>query len=260
MDIYSGSMQDLQLLRYSRQILLPEIDISGQERLLGASVMILGLGGLGSAAGMYLAAAGMGHLVLVDFDRVDMANLQRQIAHETKDIGRLKAESAAERLEALNPDCRITAIGCRLDSGELTKTMAGVDVVVDASDNFPTRFALNRACYDTKTPLVSGAAMGFRGQVGVFKPGQADSPCYACLYDDHDAAADTCTESGVIAPLVGIIGSVQALETIKLLTATGVPLLGQLLRLDALTMTWTSARIAKDPRCRVCGSPEPVSA
>ena len=260
METYSGSMQDPQLLRYSRQILLPEIDISGQERLLCASVMILGLGGLGSAAGMYLAAAGIGHLVLVDFDRVDAANLQRQIAHGTKDIGRLKVESAAERLEALNPDCRITAIGCRLDSGELTKTMAGVDAVVDASDNFPTRFALNRACYETKTPLVSGAAMGFAGQVGVFKPGQADSPCYACLYDDHDAAADTCTESGVIAPLVGIIGSVQALETIKLLTATGVPLLGRLLRLDALTMTWTSARIAKDPRCRVCGGPEPVSA
>ncbi|MGH8512034.1 MAG: HesA/MoeB/ThiF family protein [Gammaproteobacteria bacterium] len=253
-------MQDLQLLRYSRQILLPEIDIAGQERLLSASVMILGLGGLGSAAGMYLAAAGLGHLVLVDFDRVDVANLQRQIAHGTKDIGRLKVDSAAVRLQALNPDCRITAIDGRLDSGELTKAMAGVDAVVDASDNFPTRFALNQACYNTKTALVSGAAMGFAGQVGVFKPGQADSPCYACLYNEHDAAADTCTESGVIAPLVGIIGSVQALETIKLLTATGVPLLGRLLRLDALTMTWTSARIAKDPRCRVCGDPEPVPA
>ncbi|MGH8512179.1 MAG: HesA/MoeB/ThiF family protein [Gammaproteobacteria bacterium] len=252
-------MQDPQLLRYSRQILLPEIDIAGQERLLGASVMILGLGGLGSAAGMYLAAAGIGHLVLVDFDRVDVANLQRQIAHGTKDIGRLKVDSAAERLQTLNPDCRITAIGCRLDSGALTTTMAGVGAVVDASDNFPTRFALNRACYKTKTPLISGAAMGFAGQVCVLKPGQADSPCYACLYSEDDAAADTCTEAGVIAPLVGIIGSVQALETIKLLTVTGVPLLGRLLRLDALTMTWTSARIAKDPRCRVCGA-EPVSA
>jgi len=260
METYSGSMQDPQLLRYSRQILLPEIDIAGQERLLGASVMILGLGGLGSAAGMYLTAAGLGHLVLVDFDRVDTANLQRQIAHGTKDIGRLKVESAAERLRALNPDCRITTIDGRLDGGDLAETVARTHAVVDASDNFPTRFALNQACYETKTPLVSGAAMGFAGQVCVFKPGQADSPCYACLYNDHDAAADTCTESGVIAPLVGIIGSVQALETIKLLTATGVPLLGRLLRLDALTMTWTSARIAKDPRCPVCGGPEPVPA
>ena len=259
METYSGSMQDPQLLRYSRQILLPEIDIAGQERLLGATVMILGLGGLGSAAGMYLAAGGIGHLILVDFDRVDVANLQRQIAHSTKDIGRLKVDSAAERLDALNPDCRITTIGCRLDSGELTRTMAGVDAVVDASDNFATRFALNQACYETKTPLVSGAAMGFGGQVGVFKPGQGDSPCYACLYDDHEAAVDTCTESGVIAPLVGIIGSVQALEVIKLLTATGVPLLGRLLRLEALTMTWASARIPKDPRCRVCGGARPVS-
>ncbi|MGH8509756.1 MAG: HesA/MoeB/ThiF family protein [Gammaproteobacteria bacterium] len=252
-------MQDLQLLRYSRQILLPEIDVAGQERLLRASAMILGLGGLGSAAGMYLAAAGIGHLVLVDFDRVDVANLQRQIAHGIKDIGRLKVESAAERLQGLNPDCRITAIGCRLDGGDLAEAVARTHAVVDASDNFPTRFALNQACYETKTPLISGAAMGFAGQVCVLKPGQVDSPCYACLYSDHDADADTCTESGVIAPLVGIIGSVQALETIKVLTVTGVPLLGRLLRLDALTMAWTSARIAKDPHCRVCGGADPVS-
>jgi adenylyltransferase/sulfurtransferase len=245
-------MNDAELLRYSRQILLPEIDIQGQEKLLAARVLIVGLGGLGSPVAMYLAAAGVGRLTLVDFDRVDLSNLQRQIIHETKDIGRLKVESAKERLRRLNPTIEVQAIAGRLENDRLVEEIARVDVVVDASDNFPTRFALNQACLKAGKPLISGAAIRFEGQVTVFHPGQGDSPCYACLYPDVEETPESCTETGVAAPLLGIIGSIQAVEALKLVIGVGESLTGRLVRLDALNMEWTSTRLRKDPACRVC--------
>lgn len=247
-------MRDEELLRYSRQILLPGIDVSGQERLLDATVLILGLGGHGSAASMYLAAAGVGHLVLVDDDRVDLANLQRQIAHATPDLGRLKVDSARERLRTLNPGCRVTPVSNRLSEPTLAEAVSQAAVVVDASDNFPTRFALNRACLKAKRPLVSGAAIRFEGQLSVFDSARGESPCYACLYDEEGPEAEGCVEAGVIAPLVGIIGSLQALEAIKLLTGAGRPLIGRLLHLDGLTMEWRVSTLKRDPDCSTCSA------
>jgi molybdopterin-synthase adenylyltransferase len=241
-----------QLLRYSRHILLPEIDLEGQERLLAATVLIVGLGGLGSAVSLYLAAAGIGHLVVADSDRVDLANLQRQVLYDTGDLGRDKVEAAFERLARLNPECRITPVLCRLADGELGVLTRRCDVVVDASDNFDTRYATNRACLFAGKPLVSGAAVRFEGQVMVLCPGRG--ACYACLYPEiDDLPEERCTDTGVAAPLVGIIGSVQAMEVLKLLTGAGQTLEGRLLRLDALRMTWREARIARDPGCVVCG-------
>ncbi len=247
-------MKDEQLLRYSRQIMLPEIDIEGQQKLLNATVMLIGLGGLGSVVSMYLAAAGVGHLVLVDFDTVELSNLQRQIVHSTKDLNRPKVESARDRLFALNPDCRITIINKQLDSQELLHEIKNVDVVIDGSDNFPTRFAVNQACYINKTPLVSGAAIRFEGQISVFDHRRQDSPCYRCLYNDEEAAAETCSQTGVVAPLLGVIGSMQALEAIKLITDIGDSLIGKLLLFDAMTTEFQSMRFKKDPACPVCGS------
>ena len=247
-------MNDAQLLRYSRQILLPEIDIEGQERLLAATVLIIGLGALGSPVAMYLAAAGVGHLTLADFDRVDLTNLQRQIIHTSHDLERLKVESARERLLSLNPQCRITVLAERLEGDTLFSEVARADVVVDGSDNFATRFDVNEACVKARKPLVSGAVIQFEGQISVFCPGQKDSPCYACLYHDEAMAeAETCTETGVAAPLPGIIGSIQAMEVLKLLTGAGQPLISCLLRLDALAMRWTRSRLERDPNCRICG-------
>lgn len=240
-----------QLLRYSRHILLPEIDLEGQERLLAATVLIVGLGGLGSAVCLYLAAAGIGHLVLADPDRVDLANLQRQVLYDTGDLGRDKVEVAVERLARLNPDCRITPVVCRLADDELGVLARRCDIVVDASDNFDTRYAINRACLCAGKPLVSGAAVRFEGQVMVLCPGRG--ACYACLYPEIADLPERCTDTGVAAPLVGIIGSVQAMEVLKLLAGAGQTLEGRLLRLDALQMAWQGARIARDPGCAVCG-------
>jgi adenylyltransferase/sulfurtransferase len=240
-----------QLLRYSRHIFLPEIDLEGQERLLAATVLIVGLGGLGSAVSLYLAAAGIGHLVVADFDRVDLANLQRQVLYVTGDLGRAKVEVAFARLTRLNSDCRITPVLCRLADDELGVLTRRCDVVVDASDNFDTRYAINRACLCAGKPLVSGAAVRFEGQVMVLCPGRG--ACYACLYPEIADLPERCTDTGVAAPLVGIIGGVQAMEVVKLLTGAGQTLEGRLLRLDALCMVWQAARIARDPGCVVCG-------
>lgn len=247
-------MKDEQLLRYSRQIMLPEIDASGQQKLADARVLIIGIGGLGSAASMYLAAAGIGQLVLVDFDRVDLSNLQRQIVHTTPDIGKTKVESAREYLSSLNPEIMITPIAHQLDGKELEQEIGSANVVVDASDNFKTRFAINAACVKTKTPLVSGAAIRFEAQVSVFNPTNPSCPCYRCLYDVNTEVEQTCTANGVIAPLLGIIGSIQACETMKLIMGLGQTLEGRLLLLDVLNMEWHSAKLSKDPACPVCGN------
>ncbi|MBA1444675.1 MAG: molybdopterin-synthase adenylyltransferase MoeB [Chromatiales bacterium] len=246
-------MNDEQLLRYSRQIMLPSIGIEGQQRLLDASVLLIGLGGLGAPVAMYLAAAGVGRLTLVDFDQVDLSNLQRQIIHTTDRIGTPKVESARQALAALNPDIEIECLGHQLEGDELSAQVRRADLVVDACDNFATRFAINAACHENSTPLVSGAAIRMEGQVSVF-PGKPGSPCYRCLYPENGQVEDTCTANGVLAPVVGIIGSIQATEAIKCLTGAGSTLDGRLLILDALHMQWRSLKLKADPHCPVCGA------
>ncbi|WP_299201170.1 molybdopterin-synthase adenylyltransferase MoeB [uncultured Amphritea sp.] len=246
-------LNDDQLLRYSRQIMLPEVDIAGQEAWLKASVLIIGVGGLGSPVAMYLAAAGVGRLVLVDDDQVELTNLQRQIVHRTETIGMAKVDSAKATLAALNPDTDVVAINARLDAAALEKQVSESDLVVDCCDNFTTRFAVNAACVKHKTPLVSGAAIRLEGQVAVFDPRSEDAPCYRCLYRDGDEENLTCSESGVLAPLVGIIGSVQAMEALKVLAGLGEPLVGRLLLLDGRHMDWRTLTLRRDPECPCCG-------
>jgi adenylyltransferase/sulfurtransferase len=241
-------MEDDKLLQYSRQIMLPEIDIGGQQSLLASRVLIIGLGGLGSPAAMYLAAAGVGQLVLVDDDKVELSNLQRQIIHNTSTLGQPKTNSAAAILQRLNPDCRLELIGHRLNEQELAEQVAEADAVLDCTDNFATRFAINRACIAQHTPLVSGAAIRWEGQVAVFN-GQ---PCYHCLYGESGEPEDNCSTNGILAPVVGIIGSIQAVEAIKVLTRAGRPLTGRLLLMDALSMEWRSMKFTPDPNCPVC--------
>jgi len=245
-------MDNDKLLRYSRQMMLPEIDAEGQQRLADARVLIIGLGGLGSSSSIYLAAAGVGHLVLVDFDEVDISNLQRQIVHATKDIGRLKVDSAREHLLELNPETKITTIDHKIENAELEEQIKSATVVLDCSDNFQTRFAINETCVKHKTPLVSGAAIRFEAQVSVFNSQHEDSPCYRCLYGDEIEVEQTCTANGVIAPLLGIVGSIQACEAMKIIMELGETLEGKLLLLDVLHMEWHTAKLNKDPACPVC--------
>ncbi len=245
-------MTDEQLLRYSRQIMLPAFGYEGQQRLLAARVLIVGLGGLGSPAAMYLAAAGVGTLVLADFDAVDLSNLQRQLLHTSERIGMTKVDSAVRTLTAINPQVRLEAIKGSLTEANLAGIVSGVDLVVDACDNFATRFAVNSACFAARVPLVSGAAIRTEGQVAVFS-GQPGGPCYQCLYPRDGDMDETCSANGILAPVVGIIGSIQATEAIKVLAGIGEPLIGRLLLLDALTMEWRSLRLPADPHCPVCG-------
>lgn len=246
-------MNDQELLRYSRQILLPEIDVAGQEKIIAGRVLIIGVGGLGSPVAMYLAAAGVGHLVLVDDDAVDLTNLQRQIVHTSETIGKLKVNSAAEQLTKLNPLTQTTCIDHRLATEELSEHVAAANVVIDCSDNFSTRFALNKACVQLKTPLVSGAAIQLEGQLSVFDSRRPDSPCYNCLYDKIDDSQLSCSQNGVLSSLVGIIGSMQATEALKLIADFGEPLIGRLLLLDVKAMSWRELKLKKDPTCPVCG-------
>jgi adenylyltransferase/sulfurtransferase len=248
-------MKDEQLLRYSRQIMLPDFDIEGQQRVLDARVLIVGLGGLGSPVAMYLASSGVGKLILADFDSVDLSNLQRQIAHGSADIGRLKVASARDAIAALNADVEVSCVSQRLDDEALDRLLASVDLVVDACDNFSTRFAINRACVRHRKPLVSGSAIRSEGQVIVFDSRQEHSPCYRCLYSDAVSEENlTCSESGVIGPLVGVIGSLQALAALKLLSAFGDTAVGQLLVFDGKYQEFRQLKVPKDPGCPVCGS------
>lgn len=246
-------MNDEQLLRYSRQIMLPYVGIEGQEKLLNARVLIIGMGGLGSPIAMYLASAGIGHLVICDFDNVDLSNLQRQIIHSSQDrIGMNKAESAKETLQQLNPEIQVTALSEKLERHSLFEQVTKADVVIDGTDNFDSRFLLNEVCYSAQTPLVSGAAIRMEGQVIVFA-NQGHGPCYHCLYkDDASDSATTCSENGVLSPVVGIIGSVQAVEAMKIIMSIGKTLESRLLLLDAYTMDWRSLKLPADPQCPVC--------
>lgn len=246
-------MDDDALLRYSRQILLPELSVEGQQHLLTARVLIIGLGGLGSPAAMYLGAAGIGTLELVDDDEIDLSNLQRQIIHTGERIGQPKVESAAITLRSLNPDTELLVRHQRLTGEALTAAVAAADVVLDCSDNFDTRFAVNAACRNSQTPLVSGAAIRWDAQISVFS-GKPGDPCYRCLYSEDGEQDLRCSENGVIAPLVGIIGAMQALEAIKIIAGIGDTLAGRLLVLDALHLQWRELRLRRDPNCPVCGS------
>jgi adenylyltransferase/sulfurtransferase len=248
-------MNDDQLLRYSRHILLPELGVEGQERLLASHALIVGAGGLGSPAAMYLAAAGVGRITICDADKVDLTNLQRQIAHRNDSVGMPKVVSAKRTLSELNPEIDIVALEARLDPQALMNRVADCSVVLDCSDNFATRHAVNRACVAHRVPLVSGAAIRFDGQISVFDLRSADSPCYACLFsEDAQSEEMRCAVMGVFAPLTGFVGATQAAETIKLLSGAGRTLSGRLLILDALDMEWRSMRLKRDPACTVCGT------
>jgi adenylyltransferase/sulfurtransferase len=247
-------MDDQQLLRYSRHILLPELGVDAQQRFAAAHALIVGVGGLGCPAAQFLATAGIGRLTLCDPDRVDLTNLQRQILFATADIGTPKATAAAARLSAINPDVRVDPVIARLEGEALARAVAAADVVLDCSDNFATRHAVNRACVAAGKPLVSGAAIRFDGQLAVFDPRDAASPCYHCLFGEGEAIEETrCATMGVFAPLVGIVGATQAAEALKLVAGVGESLAGRLLLLDALAMEWREVRIARDPACPVCG-------
>ncbi|WP_312485045.1 molybdopterin-synthase adenylyltransferase MoeB [Stutzerimonas nitrititolerans] len=247
-------LSDDELLRYSRQILLKQIDIDGQLKLKQSRVLIVGLGGLGSPVALYLAAAGVGELHLADFDTVDATNLHRQILHGTTSVGRTKVDSAIERIEALNPLVKVVPLRTALDADSLGPAVAAVDLVLDCTDNFAIREAVNGACVAAGKPLVSGAAIRLEGQLSVFDPRVASSPCYHCLYGHGSEAELTCSEAGVAGPLVGLVGSLQALEALKLLAGFGEPLVGRLLLIDALTSRFRELKVKRDPACAVCGT------
>ena len=247
-------MHDAQLQRYSRHILLDEIGIEGQQALLDAHVLVIGAGGLGSPAAMYLAASGVGKLTLVDDDTVDLTNLQRQIAHTTARVGQPKVQSALASLTGINPEIEIVALQERLDGARLEQLVASSTVVLDCTDNFATRHAINRACVAARVPLVSGAVIRFDAQVSVFDARTGTQPCYSCLFpQDQQFTDEACSTMGVFAPLVGVVGAMQAAEALKLVMGVGQSLAGRLLLLDGLHMEWSSMQVARDPGCTVCG-------
>lgn len=247
-----GMDTDNYSLRYSRHLALPEFGAAGQEKLAHSRALIVGLGGLGSPAALYLAAAGIGTLVLNDFDRVDLSNLQRQILFASTDIGAAKTKAAARALNARNPDCRLELLDRRLDEKELGAAVKNVDVVLDGSDNFGTRFAVNTACLGARKPLISGAAIRYAAQMAVFDARDPASPCYACLYPEAGEELENCRSNGILAPIVGVIGSLMAVEAVKLLSGAGRPMTGKLLRLDAGNGVINTSQIPRDPACPVC--------
>ena len=247
-------MDDTQLLRYSRHILLSELGVDAQQRFGESHALIVGIGGLGNPVAQFLAAAGVGTLTLIDADCVDLTNLQRQILFDTGAVGRPKVEAAAARIAAVNPEVRVVQLADRVGLAALAPLAAAADVVVDCTDNFATRHAVNRACVAAKKPLVSGAAIGFDGQIAVFDARDPANPCYHCLFGEGDEFEETrCATMGVFAPLVGIVGATQAAEALKLLAPAGRSLAGRLLLIDALTMEWRELTVVKDPACPVCG-------
>ncbi len=247
-------LTDQQLMQYSRHLMLPEVDVAAQEIWLNSKVLIVGLGGLGSPVALYLAAAGIQTLVLVDDDQVELSNLQRQIIHQQSEVGAYKAESAGRQVERINPETQVICIAERLAGESLQQCVSEVDLVVDCTDNFATRHALNRACVAHQTPLVSGAAIRFEGQISVYDSRDAASPCYRCLYPEDARVEQNCSTSGVFSPLVGIVGTIQAAEALKVLAGIGESLTGRLLLVDALRMDWRTMKLQKDPQCPVCGS------
>jgi molybdopterin/thiamine biosynthesis adenylyltransferase len=251
-------MNDNDLLRYSRQIMLPQFDVRGQQQIMAAHFLVIGAGGLGSPAAMYLAAAGAGQLTIADGDVVELSNLQRQLLHHDRDIGIPKVDSARTSLLDINPQLQVRTLHCRLEAEQLAAQVAACDVVLDCSDNFTTRFAINAACFAARKPLVSAAAVRFEGQLSAFDARDADSPCYACLYREGESADETCAANGVLAPVVGAIGTLQALEAIKLLLQLGETLVGRLVVFDGLAHEWRTLKLARDPGCPVCGNRQAI--
>ncbi|KLV08575.1 molybdopterin-synthase adenylyltransferase MoeB [Photobacterium ganghwense] len=245
-------LTDAEMLRYNRQIILRQFDFEGQEALKSASALVLGAGGLGCASTQYLAAAGIGTLTLIDDDKVEVSNLQRQVLHNDNTVGMLKVESAKQALQTINPNVSVSTIAARLDDNTLHDLIAKHDIVLDCSDNVETRNQLNRLCHQLKTPLVSGAAIRMEGQISVYTY-QANEPCYQCLSALFGQQALTCVEAGIMSPVVGIVGAVQAMETIKVIADMGQPLSGKILMLDAMTMSWREMKLSKQPACPVCG-------
>jgi adenylyltransferase/sulfurtransferase len=250
----SRSLTEYEKARYDRQIRIPGFGEAAQARLLESRALVVGIGGLGSPAAMYLAAAGVGTLVLSDFDRVESSNLQRQIIHRHPSLGEPKAISAAATLRDINPDCRVEALDYALEEAELRQQVTMADIVLDCTDNFESRFLLNRLCFDTSTPLVSGAAIRTEGQVATFMPGATDSPCYRCLHPGDLAALETCALEGILAPIVGVIGTLQAQQALLVLTGAGDPLIGMLQIFDGRAMEWHRIRIPRNPDCPVCAA------
>ena len=247
-------MNDQALLRYSRQIILPEIGIEGQQALLDSTLLLIGMGGLGSPTAMYLAASGVGNLIIVDFDKVEISNLQRQIIHHTQDIGKAKVDSAREKMLAINPDINVEVINQKLDETALGELVRRVDIVLDGTDNFTTRFEINKACVTHKKPLVSAAVIRFEGQLSVFKGYKTDQPCYQCLYSKEGHSDENCTDNGILAPVAGVMGTMQALQAIKTILNLGEQLTGKLMIVDALDLTFRTIGINKDDSCPVCSN------
>lgn len=245
-------MNDQDLLRYSRQIMLPQIDVEGQQKLLNATVLLVGVGGLGSASAMYLASSGIGHIIIADFDQVELSNLQRQIIHHTKDIGRPKVDSAKEKIHAINPDVEVSVINEKLTNKNIDQWIGKADVVLDGTDNFDTRFIVNKACVRQKKPLVSAAVIRFEGQLSVFKGFDDNQPCYQCLYSSQGGDDNNCTDNGILAPVAGLMGSLQALQAIKVILNMPGQLDGQLMVIDALDLSFRKITVNKDKQCLVC--------
>jgi molybdopterin/thiamine biosynthesis adenylyltransferase len=247
-------MNDEQLLRYGRQIMLPQVDIQGQQRLLDACVIIFGIGGLGSPVAMYLAACGIGEIVIVDDDNVELTNLQRQIIHRSSHVGMPKVNSAAEAIKSLNPEVDVSVIAERISGEKLKRSIERADIVVDATDNLSSRLEINQQCHLTRTPLVSASVIRWEGQLAVFDSRRQESPCYQCLYGSLGEVGQSCSENGVMGPVVGMLGSMQANEVVKLITEAGTSLIGRVLMLDALNMEWHFIRLKKDLACPICGN------
>ena len=249
-------MEDQELLRYSKQIMLPQVDVEGQQKIMDATVLIVGMGGLGSPTALYLAAAGVGHLIIADFDQVELSNLQRQIIHQTKDIGDDKVNSAKNKLTELNPNIKITIANELIHTGNLPDLIKGVDIVLDGTDNFESRFEINQICVEHQKPLVSAAVVRFEGQVSVFKGFEKDQPSYQCLYSVQGEDNESCIDNGVLAPVAGLVGTIQALQAIKVILQLGDQLSGSLLIIDALDLSFRKVKISKDLKCSICNSSE----
>ena len=246
-------MNDHELLRYSKQIMLPQIDVEGQQKIIDSTMLIIGMGGLGSPTALYLAAAGVGHLIIADFDQVELSNLQRQIIHRTADIGEDKVDSAKAKLLELNPNITVTVANEIMHSDNLAFLIKDVDIVLDGTDNFESRFEINKACVECHKPLISAAVIRFEGQISVFKGYEVDQPCYQCLYSEDGNGRESCVENGVLAPVVGLVGTIQALQAIKVLLGLGEQLCGELLLIDGLDLSFRKVKIVKDSECPICG-------
>ncbi len=246
-------MNDQELLRYSKQIMLPQIDVEGQQKIIDSTILIIGMGGLGSPTALYLAAAGVGHIIIADFDQVELSNLQRQIIHRTSDIGDDKVNSAKAKLLELNPNIKVTIANEIVHTDNLSSLIKDVDIVLDGTDNFESRFEINKACVEFQKPLVSAAVIRLEGQISVFKGYEKNQPCYQCLYSEEGGENESCVQNGVLAPVAGLVGTIQALQAIKVLLDLGEQLCGVLLLVDALDLSFRKVKIVKDSECPICG-------